>query len=222
MNRVSVSVYPEARGTTSLGDKAFIGISLNNRLSASPALLREVISWSLVRLPSFDILVGDLLERHNYQAFQGLTSDEALDRALQDGRRLTDLIRELGAVSDQRAEILLASRLAQDPSYAGRLIRFRKLYQSDQRFRRPIDAAITAFISRRHPLLPLSPDIFDHSVEYQLEELAAFELLADSGYTTFVYPGSQLHVMKEMVGGNLPNVSHSLQKLILVELRIFT
>jgi hypothetical protein len=58
-----------------------------------------------------------------------------------------------------------------------------------------------------------------HSRLYQLEELAVFTLLANEGYSTNVYAGAHLPVMKAFVSGGVDGIAPALRSAKLVELR---
>lgn len=105
------------------------------------------------------------------------------------------------------------------PLFAGYLAAKRELYDADPHFRRQIGVASDGFFQRFAPDKAHDATSRAHSRDYQLEELAVFELLADEGYSVNVYPGAHLPVMKDLVDGPLVGVMPKLRDLILVELR---
>jgi hypothetical protein len=85
-------------------------------------------------------------------------------------------------------------------------------------FKRLINQAINEFLSRRR-FHGDSSAVRQHCVAYQLEELVIFELLAEKGYTSLVYAGAQLPVMKGIVSNQLSGLSKALEGFSLVEMR---
>ncbi len=169
----------------------------------------------------FDVLVGDYLHRHNVQFLDGLPGSQAVHHAMADGKQIMTLIREILDANDCRDVRLISSySFYNEVSFRSRIDRFKSMIAADPHFRSLLEFAIKVFLQRKAPALLDSKAGYEHSLAYQLEELAMFELLAERGYTVNVYPGSQLPVMKSFVTGELPGVSRELEQLTLVELKL--
>lgn len=218
MMPASITIWPPNGLQFSKSGKAFIGISLNNFVSRSPLLLRELFSWTASRFAAFDVLLGDFLTRHNYEAFSNLQASAAIEKAMQDGKRTSERIAAPMAEASPGAQILSARTLYQEPGFRMRLSRFERQYEQNPTFRRLIDQAVNEFLNRRR-VNHASTTIRHHCVAYQLEELVLFELLAEAGYTSLVYAGAHLPVMQGIVSKQLSGVSNALQNLALVEMR---
>ena len=134
------------------------------------------------------------------------------------GKRTIEAISVPLATSSPEAKILSAQALYENLTFSERLSRFQREYESSGTFRHLIDQAIHEFLSRRR-YRGDSATVRQHCVAYQLEELVIFELLAEKGYTSLVYAGAQLPVMKGIVSNRLSGLSKALEGLSLVEMR---
>lgn len=191
-------------------------------MSESSSLLQTVCDWTRRNIGEFDLLVGDYLNRHNYQAFSGVEEAAAIDQTMNDGATATKRLQNLIArCSFENVSIISAAQLCAEPSFSVRLANFERHYCSHRRFRAFIDDAVDSFLARKYPTVLPDEKVRGHCIAYQLEELAIFEILAEQGYNTFIYPGAQLPVMKDIVSGSLDGVSRALGALTLIELRLF-
>jgi tRNA-dependent cyclodipeptide synthase len=221
MTKIKVRVFPPNGLTQPRKGKAFLGISLNNRLAISPHLFRAVFDWVSSNVGGADLFIGDHLHRHNYQAFDGMAEPSAIERALRDRDELAGRLRGvLAAGCWPHAAIMSASPLYQNPTFSDRLSRFRNQYASNAAFKQLIDDAVDAFLARKQPNHVVDEEIRGHCVAYQLEELVLFELLVEQGYSILIYAGAQLPIMKDIVSGHVSVASASLRTLTLIELRI--
>jgi len=194
---------------------------MNNRLAVSPRAFRAVFDWIATNVGSADLFIGDHLHRHNYQAFDGMTEFAAIEQGLRDRNELAARLQGfLAAGVWPPAAIMSASTLYPDPTFTDRLSRFRKQYASNGDFTRLIDDAVDAFLARKQPDRVVNDDARGHCVAYQLEELVLFELLAEQGYSTLIYAGAQLPIMKSIVSGHVHGASDALRNLVLIELRV--
>ena len=220
--RLKVSLFPDDSALFQNSGRAFVGISLNNRIMSSPELLSVVLDWSTKNVGDFDLLVGDYLNRYNYQAFDGATEEMARQRANCDGAearlRLYKLISPHGSF---QSTIISTRALYERSSFRSRFADFWQHYSRDSEFRSAVEEGVDAFLARRHPLAISDSVVRNYCVAYQLEELVLFEQLAEEGYRTFIYPGAQLPIMKMLVDSAFSDISQYIHKLTLVELRLF-
>ena len=166
--RARVKVFPENALVHQRNWKAFIGISLNNRAGMSPVLLMQVFDWTKRNLGPFDLLVGDYLNRHNYQAFSGLTESVATEQAMRDGKQATERLRLLISTSPFESSIISAGALYQDPTFADRLARFERHFADNDNFRTLIHEAVDVFLARKYRSARLDSNVRAHCVAYQL------------------------------------------------------
>jgi tRNA-dependent cyclodipeptide synthase len=222
MLRTKVNVFPATASADSLKRRTFVGVSLDNRLSTTPSHLRPVFDWTKNHLGSFDLLVGDYVNRHNYRALDGLTERLSIIRAKKEGENVAERLRTLlhkDGFDD--VAVLSAFSVCADASFLERFARFERYYSERSEYRELIDEAVNSFLMRKLGSATSDIRVRDHCFTYQFEELALFELLAERGYQAFLYPGAQLPVMKSLVSGKLAGLSRSLESLILVEFRLF-
>src|ERR1700694_1058330 len=84
MQRITSKIFPQNRFAQIRRRKPFIGISLKKPLTGDP-LQREILNWTLHNVGTPDLFVGDYLNRHNYQAFDGMSEVMAIQQAMRDG-----------------------------------------------------------------------------------------------------------------------------------------
>ena len=218
MQIVEIRSFPrDVRGRWKEG-KAIIGISLNNQVSRSLPALRQLFEWTREHRGTFDLLVGDYMNRHNYQAFHAASESDGEKRALLDGRNASVKLRKLlDEVGSEGVSVISARSLYMAATFGERLSYFKDLYATNRAFSDLIHEAIGAFLARK-PDVIVTEDIRRHCVAYQLEELVLFELLSKQGYRV-VYAGAQLPIMKSIVSGNMGGVSDFLKALNLVEIK---
>jgi tRNA-dependent cyclodipeptide synthase len=218
MSKVTFRVLPSDGLALQPNRRAVVGVSLNSRTAISRERLRDILQWTATHIGECEFLVGDYLNRHNYEALEGLSASEAIARTRRDGASVIARLHELIQESSIPATVISSESLYTEPTFMDRVNRFNVLHQRDERFRLLIDEAIDAFLARKRRAIRQDPSIRDHCVAYQLEELAMFELLAESGRGTLVYGGAHLPIMKAMVSQPASGISVSLSKLTLVEL----
>jgi tRNA-dependent cyclodipeptide synthase len=221
--KVSVRIFPKKSQLHFESVRAFVPISLNNKAMVSTDLLRIVFDWTEMNVGKFDLLLGDYLNRYNYQAFGGETEKGAIEKARQAGdearKRLEPLISS--TESYRNAKIISTAMLCKNENFGARLAHFREYYSDNTEFRESVQEGVDLFLTRRHPQAADDPSVRDYCVAYQLEELVMFEQFAKEGYGVLVYPGAQLPIMKKLVSKSFTGASADIEKLILVELRIF-
>jgi tRNA-dependent cyclodipeptide synthase len=221
MTQIKAKVFLPDGLTQPRRGKAFLGISLNNRIAISPQVFRAVFDWVATNVGGADLFIGDHLHRHNYQAFDGMAEPAAIEQALRDRDEFTARLRGfLAPGGSTAAAIMSASPLYQNVTFPDRLSRFRKQYASGGAFKRLIDDAVHAFLARKQRDQVVDEEIRGHCVAYQLEELVLFELLVEQGYGILIYAGAQLPIMKSIVSGHVYGASDALRTLTLIELRV--
>jgi tRNA-dependent cyclodipeptide synthase len=186
--------------------------------NSDPAL-RLIFDWTRTNVGRFDVFIGDYLNRHNHQAFDGLSEAMAIQRTRAEGKRFMERIARLMEESDPNGgKVLSSSSFYHVSGFGECLAYFKGQYASHARFKSFIDEAVSTFLARKRNVI-VDDAILEHCVDYQLEELVLFEQMSEEGYRTLVYPGAHLPVMKGFVVGTLPGVAPQLEKYTLVELR---
>lgn len=219
--RVRTKIFPNLDFSTEQIGKILLGVSLNNRVSNSADSLSQVFDWTCTHLGKCDFLVGDFLNRLTYQAFHGLAESDAIQQAMTDGERLISRIDHVAARSAcLSATIISTATLMKERVALEKKAYFEFLFRTREPFKRLIEDDVAAFIKRRTTDSRIDESAYSYCIQYELEELALFEILSERGYTHLVYPGSHLRVMKALVGKDLRDISPSLERLTLVEIRL--
>lgn len=218
---IQTKIFPSEARDHVQRSRAFLSVSLSNRLTESPSRLREVLIWLQRSVASFDVVIGDYYHRHNIEDLEGYRPAEALALSTTRGKQHAQHVRsELHHLGLSDVKIVHTVDLSAEPSFSPALREMEALWWSHPDFARFIDEGTDAFLQR------LAPDRIGletaraHSRQYQLEELATFLILAARGYTTNVYAGAHLPVMKALVNGELRDLAPDLIHLHLVELRM--
>jgi len=220
--RISTKTFPATPSIARPSGRAFLGLSLNNRVIANPTFLTAVFDWVKRNVGEFDVLLGDYLHRHNYQAFDGMEEQKAIEQTIKDGKHAVAELQQVAAQCGiTGASIISGGELFGDADLPTRIARFERMYLDRCDFAALVDQTTASFLERKHPTVRLDENVRAHCTAYQIEELAMFEFLGEKGYSTFVYPGAQLPVMTHIVTGTLDGVSRVLETLALVELRLF-
>jgi tRNA-dependent cyclodipeptide synthase len=201
--------------------RAYVGVSLNDRADYMQKLLLPTCAWAESEFGNYTLLVGDYLHRHNVEMLLGTAPNEAVERAMSQGAAVAaEVLRAVPARLSAVPEILSARDQYDDPSFKARLAKFRRCHETDERFVLLVQRGVHAFLSRKNKGLLDSDAAWGHCISYQLEELAIFELLADMGYSTLIYPGQHLPLLIGFVSGQFPAVSPALETMTLVELTL--
>jgi tRNA-dependent cyclodipeptide synthase len=216
------SAFPNGSNISDRDRRALVGISLNGKKILATDLLTQVFEWTDNNVGEFDLLIGDYLNRYNYQAFEGSSPNVAIEKATNAGKEASSRLREIITQSTIHSHVSMISsaKVTEGEDFLARSSHFFRCYSENENFRRAIDSGVDKFLGRSHPQLLKNVKIRDFCVAYQLEELVLFEQLANKGYGVLVYPGAQLPVMKAIVSKTMSGVSPAIERLTLVELSV--
>jgi tRNA-dependent cyclodipeptide synthase len=213
-------VFPASARSQIQASRGYLSVSPSNRLTASEARLYEVFQWMQRSVSQFDVVIGDYFHRHNIEDLEGRQPSEALEIATEQGKAHA---RRVQLVLDQlkltAVKVRCASAISKRPDFGPALHEMESAWHSNTNFAQLIDQGTEAFLRRFAPeRIAIEPARL-HSRLYQLEELAVFTLLANEGYSTNVYAGAHLPVMKAIVSGGVDGIALVLKSAQLVELR---
>lgn len=157
--------------------------------------LRATLEWAKHRFQKVIICVNDTLQRHNLQ-FSGQAADLATAFTEATGRQwIEDQLPMIRSILPHY-EIIRWDQWRSDPGFDSEFARMQTLYETNSEFRAEVDAEVQSFWDRRRKKEPLSierfPDFKDHSVQFLLEECAAYELMFKRDDAVDIYPGSTL------------------------------
>lgn len=181
-----------------LPSSAFIGLSLKNRM-ANRRCLEELIPWVRERAGRVLVVVGDYPHRHNLMALRGLPADEALSKAMRDGRRTLRAARSVVSArcSGGGVTVCSASELIETASCRTILRTLETYYEAGGQFVHDVLSAAMRYARRAAgPARFEMDEALPRLKQYLLEEIAMFLHLSSTGFDVEVYPGPDLGLMQ--------------------------
>jgi tRNA-dependent cyclodipeptide synthase len=199
--------------------RAYLSVSLSNRLTGAEGRLQEVLQWMQRSVSQFDVVIGDYFHRHNIEDLEGRPPSEALEIATEQGKEHAHRVQlALDHLGLNEVRIRCVTDISKQSDFVPALREMEAAWHSNAHFAQLIDQGTEAFLRRFAPGRIAVERARFHSRLYQLEELALFTLLANEGYSANVYAGAHLPVMKAFVSGGVDGVAPVLKSVQLVEL----
>lgn len=211
--------YPNApiRGG---GGKPYLGISMGSVRLYGFEHIAPALRWTMTYYDQFGILIGDHIDRLNFVIFDGETEERAIIQSTIESDLLTNKINSfLNDHGCRGADLMRVRDFVEFDNFHKEVDRLTKLLRNHELFRAMTLEIIKSYLVRRKQTTIPNDQALMLCERYLVEEWAVFEILAGQGYLTQIYAGKHLSVLKEIVLGNLPNVSPMLERLTLVELR---
>jgi len=175
---------------------------------ANRAFLQEYLSWCLPRCSQTMIVVGDYLERHNIMAFEQVSEVEAIAKAEKRGRRIRRIIESVLLDMEPPGSVVVDSCRSDIESRDCQQIAetIRQYCGSSQTFRNDVENQVHLMLNGSSRARIKQPSSFDSQTmtqlrEYIIEELALYVLLYQRGYTTEIYPGRDMKLLRNMAMG---------------------
>lgn len=172
---------------------------------ANRPFLQEYLPWVLIRCSKAIIIIGDFLERHNIMAFHRVSEAEAISKAGKQGRKIKRTIESVLSNIKIKATVVLDSCRHEIESAECRKIAqtIREYCDQNSLFRTDIEEQTHLMLkgSKRAPVrqIPLiDTATMNHFREYMIEELALYILLYQRGYTTEIYPGRDIKILRSL------------------------
>lgn len=186
-----------------------LGVSMGSRNHVGGAFRAVVQCLNAAHFEGPGVIdVSDTLARYRHR-LAGASKEEAWERARQSGAQwVHDNRSSLGAL--RKPHVLIHwERWLQDPRFVPYRGRFRRALARCSALSDAIDADIERFAGRRDDdlLCDRSSEAYALSVEFYLEELAVMSIqFEDHPGALQVYPGKQLHCLKAVRAGRVPDV----------------
>lgn len=201
-------------------NKVYMPVSMNNRLIKDSQALSEILGWIFEKTDSCDAIIGDYLHRHNIM-IDGTEENTAIAKSNKIGQSIVEMLESKMKEFPGKNLTIRPVKEFYDKKeiFAKKLNYFSGLYTNNSLFRDEIQFLIHQFLDRQGHIEGSLKQL-DHCKKYILEELVVFEMLSEENFYTNIYPGKQLRVFKNIVTGHLLQISHELQKVSLVELRV--
>jgi tRNA-dependent cyclodipeptide synthase len=204
--------------------KCYLGISLENPLFEGDSL-KAMLLWAADKFEHCLVIIGDYLCRFNEQILNGCDANRASELAIKLGDSFLSRTRKLfEQLPAGKLHLTRWKEHLQTAEFGCAKALLDELFESDEGFRTSIEYDALSFVERqkRHNLnLAVGvEEAIRLSSQYILEEVAVFSLLSERGWSTELYPGSELRVLVEVAKGRYPRVPKGLKDRVSVELRI--
>ena len=198
---------------------AFLGVSINNSQFRNEQSLEQIFNTFKENVGdgTFNILIGDYLDRHNEMIFNDYKEEEAIKISLKKGdiliKKMENVLKKLniGNYSFVRTE-----EFHSEENYLELFDKYQQLYNRNTSFKNLVDKTIEQFFNRME-FKNKSNLKLEKGINYLIEELVVFEMMIADGNYINVYPGKHLQILKEIVKEKI-EVSDVLKKYLLVEL----
>ncbi len=179
---------------------------------ANRAFLEEYLPWILKRCSRATVIIGDFLERHNIMALKQVSEAEAVSKAEKRGRKIERIIESLLSEIEIDATVVLDSCRPDIESAECRKIvqTIREYCGQNPLFRTDVENQTHLMLRRSQRasirrISSIDTATMNQFREYMIEELALYILLYQRGYTTEVYPGRDIKVLRSMATNQYPD-----------------
>jgi tRNA-dependent cyclodipeptide synthase len=197
--------------------KCCVGVSVRNPVFRG-SRLSTLINWLRETTDSCLFLVGDTVVRYNLiiQSGSSMKPEEAMVQAQEAGlEQVAALRRAFQPNEANRFHICTISDLFLDGSIRTHQLALRNVFEKQARFRRSIRITAEGFVKSLDDMKRLRSvtreQAIQLSMEYLLEELAAYCVIHERGWLVDVYPGPELQVLLEIMDGKHPGVPEVLR-----------
>lgn len=179
-------VFVKDKGLWHSHDTARLQISVGNPKHEAEKFF-ALTEWAAARFNKVILIVSDTLQRHNISYYKNIDADQAYALSLKMG--------DYWLAKNKKSIDILPNKIVTrwddwitNPSYESIRNLLQAEYDKGAHLREAIDQKAIEFSSRQagHN----SPAITSVSVQYILEELAAFALMFDHNRAIDIYPGS--------------------------------
>lgn len=204
--------------------KCYLGVSINNPFFWGEHL-SLFLAWIEKRFPFCQIVIGDHLHRINEYILHGKEGEDAIQSGIEKGNQLEFRIKKaLEALDQDKFYLKRWQPFYEDPNIREVKSFFEKKLETDPAFNEEIYRSCKDFLDRqikngRTPKIQYEAAVHLSS-QYLLEEMAVFNYLIGEGYKVQVYPGTQLHILKELALGKFSSFSQNLNEGIYMDLTV--
>jgi len=190
---------------------ALVGLSLKNRM-ANRRCLEELIPWVKERAVRVLVVVGDFPHRHNLMALRGLSANEALTKAMRDGRQTLRAARSVASATCPGGGVTVcsASELIETASCRTILRALETYYEKGGDFVLDVLSSAMRYARRvGDPARFEMDEAIPRLKQYLLEEIAMFLHLSSTGFDVEVYPGPDLGLMRAIAQASYDSFPYS-------------
>jgi len=201
----------------------YIAVSVNNDFYKDKENVSALLKFIKEHFFNCTIVVADFLYRHNLKIIKSNKKQILSTNTDELGEKIIDFLNPLIENDLDFFEI----KRWKDYYSSKEFIVFKKkvmeMYHSDIKFKSSILNTAKSFVQRlekNQKLLIKDINIaVNHSVEFILEEIIVFCILADKGLNIDIYPGTYLQVLKDISLGEFPISPVVLKNRISVEIK---
>jgi len=167
--------------------------------------LQEYVPWAVSRCSKTKIVIGDFLERHNIMAFESVTEIEAVRIAKRRGDKILSIIESiLSKVENTNSVTIFSCRKDIETSDCRNIANnLHTFAETNTRFKKDLEEQTGQMLNgtqriSRHRLDEISTHAIDQLHEYMIEELALYIHLYNQGFTTEIYPGRDMKILRKI------------------------
>jgi tRNA-dependent cyclodipeptide synthase len=203
--------------------RAYAGISLRHP-AFSGGRFAAYLKWVDNHVQECRFILGDRLHRFNVMAEFGVGEKEAAGIADDLGRAvLGKLESSLMQLRHTRYEVLRWADVATGSAFSAAHAQILSVWKTDERFRERLYQSSAEYLSRhasKYHRVVRPDEALILSCSYLMEEMAVFAVQVDSGWPVEIYPGPELGVLEDALGGLHAGLPEALKKRVNVAIDI--
>ncbi len=199
-------------------NKAYLGISIFNDFHTSK-LVEQQIGWMNENFKVYKILIGDYLYRHNREILSTMNKKDYLLKCMSRGTEVANNYIKCGAKSE---DIIFWKDVIKSKDFLNEYKLLQKDFENNLLLQKSIINSCDFFLKTRKSINKSNltyNKLLTSCINFIIEELAVMSLMILRGYTTQVYLGVGLNILKEISSGQIHS-SSSLHKGIFIDLSI--
>lgn len=199
------------------GTKCLVALSVSDR-RRRPTDYAMAFNWARKHFSEQAVVLGNSMYRLTLQVTAGLNEEAARACAIVAGE---DYVRLFMQATNELPTIFRTTDLSLTTAFKDALEHLRRNCTSRGVFFDSVMKDATKYVARQHKSNNLAvPQItaLELAVQYLLEELAAYEVLAGLGWDTEVYLGSELPTLKRFIDGEFSELNCKLSQRRFLEL----
>lgn len=190
---------------------AYLGISLGTNFY-SMRRVESYFCWSKIHYDRFSVLIGDWIYAYTHGFFHSSGHRESIGTALAMGDAAAAMCEKTARSSNRPINVIRWNDLRGMHSYKCLLPRLFNEYTINREFRIDCNCQIIANLGERVSLTDTLPQrTFHPLVCYLLHEICGLVVISEyTEYSTEVYPGEDLIIMKNLYSGCYPGLLESM------------
>ncbi|QHI36461.1 hypothetical protein IMCC3317_18240 [Kordia antarctica] len=201
----------------------YIAVSINNDFYQNKDKIIALLKFIKNNFSKCTILVADYLYRHNLEIIKSDANKNLVTDTQKLGNDIIDVLESLIQGNSNFFKITRWKDFFEYNEYEVYNKQIIEFYNSNKDFESSILTTAKIFIKRLENNNKLSGIEFKtavrNSIEFILEEISVFCVLANKGLNIDIYPGTYLPVLKDISLGKYPKAPIVLQNRICIEIK---